>query len=86
MIVVNLLGNGVSTSPSNVAPPDGRDRWPLVSVFDNVQAQAALLDALGVGRIALVYGYSMGAMQVGRPQPRPAALAATRPNRLANRI
>ncbi len=47
MIVVNLLGNGVSTSPSNVAPPDDRDRYPVVTVFDNVKAQAALLDHLG---------------------------------------
>lgn len=47
MIVVNLLGNGVSTSPSNVAPPDDRDRYPLVTVFDNVTAQAALLDHIG---------------------------------------
>ena len=89
VIVVNLLGNGVSTSPSNVAPPDDRDRYPLVTVFDNVNAQAALLDHIGgesfrstsvglplvltglptyaheraVEKIALIYGYSMGAMQ-----------------------
>ena len=45
--MVNLLGNGLSTSPSNVEAPDDRDRYPLVTMYDNVQAQAALLDYLG---------------------------------------
>ena len=42
VIVVNLLGNGVSTSPSNILAPDDRDRYPLITVFDNVQAQVSI--------------------------------------------
>ena len=63
------MGNGVSFSPSRMAaaarfasPP------PLLSIADNVRAQRALLQSLGVGcdadePLAMVYGYSMGALQ-----------------------
>lgn len=66
VVVVNMLGNGVSTSPSNT--PD----FPLVTVRDQVRAQRLLLDHLGIERLRLVMGWSMGAMQayewaVGEP-------------------
>lgn len=64
VIVVNKFGNGQSTSPSNVASPLSRGRWPAVSHLDNVTAQARLLtEVFGVGRLALIYGWSMGAQQ-----------------------
>lgn len=64
IIVPNMLGNGLSTSPSNVAPPFDRGRFPLVTAYDNVKLQQRLLESVfGVTRIQLVYGWSMGAQQ-----------------------
>ncbi|CAK0808633.1 unnamed protein product [Prorocentrum cordatum] len=62
VIVINLLGNGVSMSPSTC---EARATFPAkgTSMSDNVRLQALLLDKLGVGPLALIYGYSMGAMQ-----------------------
>lgn len=57
IVMPNLLGNGVSDSPSN------NPGFVQATLAENVLAQKAVLDALGVGRIALVYGWSMGAMQ-----------------------
>ena len=36
---------------------------PTACDDDNVRAQARLLDSLGLEQLALIYGYSMGAMQ-----------------------
>lgn len=64
IIVPNLLGNGVSSSPSNTPDPFGRAAFPHVTVFDNVVLQHRLLvEELGVERIALAVGWSMGAQQ-----------------------
>lgn len=69
VIVPNLMGNGVSYSPSLMTSAERHSRPPpLLSVADNVRAQRALLHHLGVGctadaPLALVYGYSMGALQ-----------------------
>ena len=63
IIVPNMLGNGLSSSPSNTARPYDRARFPAVSLYDNVAAQRRLCDALGVAKIALVVGWSMGAQQ-----------------------
>jgi homoserine O-acetyltransferase/O-succinyltransferase len=57
VVLVNLLGNGESSSPSN--HPD----YPAVTVRDNVELQWRLLDSLGVKRLRLAYGWSMGAQQ-----------------------
>jgi homoserine O-acetyltransferase len=57
IVVPNMLGNGVSSSPSNDA------QFVNATIKDNVHLQHALLASLGVTRIALVYGWSMGAMQ-----------------------
>ncbi len=60
----NMLGNGLSTSPSNTAPPYGRGRFPAVTFFDQVEAQHALLTRqLGITSLELVTGSSMGAAQ-----------------------
>lgn len=63
VVVVNMLGNGVSTSPSNAPDSTRGPRFPLVTVRDQVHAQERLLDHLGIDRIRLVMGWSMGAMQ-----------------------
>jgi homoserine O-acetyltransferase/O-succinyltransferase len=62
IVVVNILGNGQSSSPSNTAPPYDRARFPHTSILDNVQLQRRLLwDVLGVRHLTLVVGRSMGA-------------------------
>ena len=37
--------------------------FPLLSIRDNVRAQARVLDSLGIGRLRLVLGGSIGGMQ-----------------------
>ncbi len=61
IVLVDMLCNGRSSSPSN--HPRGAS-FPPISIADNIRAQHALLsDALGARRIALVAGWSLGAMQ-----------------------
>lgn len=63
VVVPNMFGNGLSSSPSNTPPPYDRARFPQVTVYDNVAAQHRLVEHLGVKRVALVTGFSMGAQQ-----------------------
>jgi homoserine O-acetyltransferase len=64
IIVPNLFGNGVSSSPSNANPPYNRARFPGVSLYDNVACQHRLVtEVFGINNIALVTGWSMGAQQ-----------------------
>ena len=64
IISPNLLGNGLSSSPSNTAAPLDRMRFPLVTVFDNVEFQRRLVaEHFGIQRLALVLGRSMGGQQ-----------------------
>lgn len=64
IVIPNMFGNGLSTSPSNLDAPFGKDRYPLFTHWDNVHAQRRLLeDVFGVKRLALIYGWSMGAQQ-----------------------
>ena len=59
IIQPDMFGNGLSSSPSNVA-----DYPALVTAWDNVHAQRRLLaEQFGVTRVACVYGWSMGAQQ-----------------------
>jgi homoserine O-acetyltransferase len=64
IVIANQFGNGLSTSPSNLAEPFGLGRNPLFTHWDNVHAQERLLrEKFGVTRLALVYGWSMGGQQ-----------------------
>jgi len=63
IIIPNLFANGLSTSPSTAASPAQRARFPQVSIYDNVKCQHALVEMLGVKRIALVAGWSLGGIQ-----------------------
>ena len=64
IVIPNQFGNGLSTSPSNLAEPFGLGRNPLFTHWDNVHAQERLLrEKFGVTRLALVYGWSMGGQQ-----------------------
>jgi homoserine O-acetyltransferase len=62
IIIVNKFGNGLSSSPSNTPPPFDRNRYPHFTMTDNVRVQQRLLaEVFGIERVALVYGFSMGA-------------------------
>jgi homoserine O-acetyltransferase len=64
IVVPNLFGNGISTSPSNAAPAQRGPDFPRVGIVDNVRCQHRLLrEHLGVERVALATGWSMGAVQ-----------------------
>ena len=63
----NLLGGcGGTTGPSSTDPATGRpygSDFPVLTVSDMVRAQRALLDELGIARLAAVAGGSLGGMQ-----------------------
>ncbi len=67
VIGVNNLGSCFgSTGPMHVNPDTGRvygADFPVVTVEDWVNAQARLLDALGIQQLAAVMGGSLGGMQ-----------------------
>jgi homoserine O-acetyltransferase len=64
VVVPNLLGNGISTSPSNAPPALAGGRFPRTTIHDNVVLQGRLVsEVLGVERLALVVGWSMGGQQ-----------------------
>lgn len=67
IVCINLLGSCYgSTGPSSVDPVTGRiygPDFPLLSIRDNVRAQARLLDSLGIDRLRLAIGGSVGGMQ-----------------------
>lgn len=63
VIVVDALGNGVSTSPSNSHRQPGKD-FPAIAIDDMVRAAHALVTKhLGFDRVHAVMGISMGGMQ-----------------------
>lgn len=64
LIFTNLLANGVSSSPSNTAPPFEKGRFPKITLLDNIRLQHKLVrEELGIERLRLVTGWSMGACQ-----------------------
>lgn len=64
IVVVNQIGNGLSTSPHNSSGPIAMSKFPDVRIGDDVRAQRQLLvDRFGIERLALVVGGSMGAQQ-----------------------
>jgi len=67
VICINMLGSCYgSTGPGSVNPETGEiygPDFPLVSIRDNVRTQAKLLDSLGIRRLRLVLGGSIGGMQ-----------------------
>ena len=67
VVCSNVLGGcSGSTGPASVEPETGRayaTRFPLITIRDIVRAQRRLLDGLGVRRLALVTGGSIGGQQ-----------------------
>ncbi len=96
VIGVNNLGSCFgSTGPMHVNPDTGRvygADFPVVTVEDWVNAQARLLDALGIETLAAVMGGSLGGMQalswtLQYPQRvRHAVVVASAPNLTAENI
>lgn len=66
VVAPNVLGGCQGTTGPASSAPDGRpwgSRFPFVTVRDQVAAEAALADQLGIDRWALVVGGSMGGMR-----------------------
>ena len=67
VVCINLLGSCYgSTGPGSVDPETGAPygpSFPLVSIRDNVRAQARLLDSLDIRCLRLILGGSIGGMQ-----------------------
>lgn len=62
IVVVDALGNGLSSSPSN-SPTQPREQFPRFAIRDMVRSQKRLLDHLRVESLHGVVGASMGGMQ-----------------------
>ena len=96
VIGVNNLGSCFgSTGPMHTHPDTGRvygADFPVVTVEDWVNAQARLLDALGIAQLAAVMGGSLGGMQalswtLQHPdRVRHAVVVASAPNLTAENI
>ena len=62
VIVVDAIGNGLTTSPSTSLRQPGM-AFPGFTIGDMVRSQKLLLERLGVERLEVVIGASMGGMQ-----------------------
>lgn len=64
IIIPNMFGNGLSSSPSNNKDCKLAETGFYFTHLDNVRAQKQLLkEIFGIEKLALVYGWSMGAQQ-----------------------
>jgi homoserine O-acetyltransferase len=66
VVCANVLGGCQGTTGPSSSAPDGApygSRFPAVTVHDQVRVEAALADALGIGRWTAVLGGSMGGMR-----------------------
>lgn len=64
IILVNQLGNGLSSAPHNTPAPFNAARFPTISIADDVRAQYRLItEQFGLHSLELVLGGSMGAQQ-----------------------
>ncbi|ODR95495.1 hypothetical protein AUC70_00730 [Methyloceanibacter stevinii] len=94
IIVPNMFGNGVSSSPTNTPAPFGGGGFPDITIYDNVRQQHRLMtEVLGIEQFAMVVGWSMGAQQAFQwaalyPQmvPRLACLCGTAKTTDHNRV
>jgi len=63
-ILPGQFGNGISTSPSNSAPPFNQGAFPACTFADDVIAQHKLVtEHFGISELQLVLGWSTGGLQ-----------------------
>lgn len=61
IVIANLFGNGLSSSPGNL---EAGQAWENFTLADNVRIQErALREVFGIEELALACGFSMGGMQ-----------------------
>jgi homoserine O-acetyltransferase len=64
IVIANQFGNGLSTSPSNDNHCGLAENGFWFTHYDNIRAQEQMLrEVFGIEKLALVYGWSMGAQQ-----------------------
>ena len=64
VVIPNLFGNGLSSSPSNSTDRFKLSEFPRIAYNDAVSVQRRMLEEVfGISQVALVYGWSMGGMQ-----------------------
>ncbi|MHA2790150.1 alpha/beta fold hydrolase [Corynebacterium sp. S7] len=64
IVIVNQIGNGLSTSPNNIGGDQAGPNFPKVRIGDDVRAQKILLEQeWGITSLFAVLGGSMGAQQ-----------------------
>ncbi|KAF9173024.1 Homocysteine synthase [Mortierella sp. AD010] len=67
VICTNVIGGCYgSTGPSSIDPKDNKPyatRFPILTIFDMVRAQFAMLDSMGIKKLHASVGASMGGMQ-----------------------
>ncbi|KAF9054630.1 alpha/beta hydrolase fold protein [Panaeolus papilionaceus] len=63
VVTFALFSNGESSSPSNTPAPYNGPYFPNVTYEDNIRAQYAVLQKLGVKKVFAVIGFSMGGQQ-----------------------
>ncbi|MFC9787597.1 homoserine O-acetyltransferase [Rhodococcus sp. NPDC127528] len=67
VLATNVLGGCRGTTGPSSPAPDGKawgSRFPTISIRDQVEAEAAVADKLGIARFASVVGGSLGGMRV----------------------
>jgi len=68
VICANVMGGCIgSTGPTSINPATGKSyglSFPVITIGDMVNAQARLVEALGIDQLFCVIGGSMGGMQV----------------------
>ena len=63
VIITGLLAGSESSSPSNTPAPWNGPNFPRVTYEDNIRLQYALCESLGVKKLFLYAGFSMGGQQ-----------------------
>jgi homoserine O-acetyltransferase len=64
IISINMFGNGLSTSPSNAQASQLKNKFPNVTLWDNIFCQHKLItEKFKIKKIALVLGWSMAGCQ-----------------------
>ncbi|KAJ3571041.1 hypothetical protein NP233_g4011 [Leucocoprinus birnbaumii] len=63
IVTLALFSNGESSSPSNTAAPYNGPYFPRISYEDNIRAQHAVLQHLGIHKVHTAVGFSMGGQQ-----------------------